>query len=579
MSEEAEGGGGRRRDKRQRQRGRRCSDVDDRPFATTTSSPSPPPPSPSRRAIAAVAAARISFLLLLPALLPGHHHHQQQRRQWIDHFAFRSTIEDPAYTFARVREAGAVRRLSFAGCGGGGRGGGGPSPPCTATTGGRFSDAYGYYYLDGGGNSAAGLLPPPPPLVLASAEAAEALFSAVLSPSFSLDDGNNNDDDDGSRRRGQTPPPPHRGAALVLLFVDVVVALYLERIARRLLLLPDGDDDGREDDLQSKMPEKIRPKLAHVFDIWSPASDAQERRQQQRQEGTDGSDTRDSSPPLIRTEDLPSAIALLYLGSPVTALSSSAAYNCYQNVPVLFLLVAIDNALLRKGGGGSAATAEFFAALAAYANVHYVVFAVPVALMIGQREQGTGVFSKSGLALFALFSLCLHGLAFLLVAELHYYGSGLQAALHCAVVLLPIATFIGRGDGRSNSSVKSLKVLALSLFVALSFYLHGRAFVVVGDRSRYGAIVRETHLRSFRLTRMKPSLSTLWYFGMELFDRFRLFFEILLGGIPYLSVIPLTIRLYRYPIVLVRYFALLRMILVGACVYTIWLYVSIVRPL
>jgi len=48
-----------------------------------------------------------------------------------------------------------------------------------------------------------------------------------------------------------------------------------------------------------------------------------------------------------------------------------------------------------------------------------------------------------------------------------------------------------------------------------------------------------------------PSLTTIWHLGMELFLRFQVYFEFLLAGVPYLTVVPITIRLYMYPAVLV----------------------------
>jgi len=47
-----------------------------------------------------------------------------------------------------------------------------------------------------------------------------------------------------------------------------------------------------------------------------------------------------------------------------------------------------------------------------------------------------------------------------------------------------------------------------------------------------------------------PNLGPLWYFAMQVFPRFRPYFQIMFFGLPYLLVIPLAIRLYRYPLVL-----------------------------
>ena len=47
-----------------------------------------------------------------------------------------------------------------------------------------------------------------------------------------------------------------------------------------------------------------------------------------------------------------------------------------------------------------------------------------------------------------------------------------------------------------------------------------------------------------------PNLGPLWYFTMQVFPRFQLFFQVMFAGLPYLLVLPLMIRLYRYPLVL-----------------------------
>jgi hypothetical protein len=48
-------------------------------------------------------------------------------------------------------------------------------------------------------------------------------------------------------------------------------------------------------------------------------------------------------------------------------------------------------------------------------------------------------------------------------------------------------------------------------------------------------------------------LGPLWYFQMQLFDCFHDFFHIMITGLPYLTVAPLTIWLLHYPIALVSH--------------------------
>lgn len=50
-----------------------------------------------------------------------------------------------------------------------------------------------------------------------------------------------------------------------------------------------------------------------------------------------------------------------------------------------------------------------------------------------------------------------------------------------------------------------------------------------------------------------PNLGLQWYFQMQVFDRFRNYFALMFAGLKYVLVVPLTLRLHRYPLVLVRY--------------------------
>ena len=102
---------------------------------------------------------------------------------------------------------------------------------------------------------------------------------------------------------------------------------------------------------------------------------------------------------------------------------------------------------------------------------------------------------------------------------------------------------------------RSAQLSLVLVFVSFSLGLQVLAMLLIPEQQDYAAIVIQTHLYSFLLTpaaRWSPSLSTLWYFGMEIFQRFHVYFTFLLGGAPYILVLPLTIRLHRYPMVLVR---------------------------
>jgi hypothetical protein len=84
----------------------------------------------------------------------------------------------------------------------------------------------------------------------------------------------------------------------------------------------------------------------------------------------------------------------------------------------------------------------------------------------------------------------------------------------------------------------------LMLFLLCVLWLQGLSFLLVGTKAYW--TWKPTIQRS-------PNLGPLWYFQMQLFDRFHDFFQIMLTGLPYLAVAPLTIRLHRYPIALVSH--------------------------
>lgn len=115
--------------------------------------------------------------------------------------------------------------------------------------------------------------------------------------------------------------------------------------------------------------------------------------------------------------------------------------------------------------------------------------------------------------------------------------------VHYFIFLVPAVILIRE---RRNS----IPVFLFS-FVALAAALQALSFHLIG-RSNYLYVASMTHGWSFQIQGIEPSLSTLWYVGMEMFDRFSIYFTILLGGAPYLLVVPLWIRLYRYPEAIVR---------------------------
>jgi GPI transamidase subunit PIG-U len=69
--------------------------------------------------------------------------------------------------------------------------------------------------------------------------------------------------------------------------------------------------------------------------------------------------------------------------------------------------------------------------------------------------------------------------------------------------------------------------------------------------SQYTAVLHSSFGDVLLWKHAHPNLSVLWYLNMEVFERYRVYFAVLIGGLPYLLLVPVTIRLHRYPMVLV----------------------------
>jgi hypothetical protein len=117
--------------------------------------------------------------------------------------------------------------------------------------------------------------------------------------------------------------------------------------------------------------------------------------------------------------------------------------------------------------------------------------------------------------------------------------------LHNAVFLMPVLLWLAP----STASSTKQHILVVVFFLTWSASLQGLSFGLVGP-SNYWNVLEATYGVGWKI--MSPNLSVMWYFHMQLFTRFRDYFGILLIGLPYLLVIPLTIRLHAYPMVLVR---------------------------
>ena len=214
---------------------------------------------------------------------------------------------------------------------------------------------------------------------------------------------------------------------------------------------------------------------------------------------------------LIQWQDLPTVISVGYYLNPTTVLStivrSSDPKNenvCFQNIITLLILHTL-HVSTKQRSELSLVYISFLMSILTYIDCHYMILLIPVALLVAAARPHKISYSD----------------------DHHNDNSSKQQPTRTVIVPMVV------------------------LYTVFTTALHILAGILVGF-NYYPAIFVATHLHTFQITNLQPNLSLLWYFGMEVFVPFHRYFTFLLGGLPYFTVVPMTIRLYRYPSVLVR---------------------------
>ena len=116
----------------------------------------------------------------------------------------------------------------------------------------------------------------------------------------------------------------------------------------------------------------------------------------------------------------------------------------------------------------------------------------------------------------------------------------------------------------SSASWVTSAALAIGMYLDVSFGVFGIALTGVWDQMLLVYSVLQALSYAFTgdiqihgvptagVVSIPPSLSILWYTHMEFFTRFAPYLRLLLGYLPYIVFVPLSIRLHRYPMVMVR---------------------------
>jgi GPI transamidase subunit PIG-U len=279
--------------------------------------------------------------------------------------------------------------------------------------------------------------------------------------------------------------------ATLILLIDLCIACTLEELARRSL---QRESDADEMAIQQYMDPKIRPtQMVHLFPMTvSTTTGTTASAAAAAVTEKNGDDTGMST----RSSNQSSSLLLIQWRD----IPNGVAHLYYVN-PITIL-----------------ATTQSHNDALCFQNVPFLVLVLSLAEAC-KRPQTRSVAYMTCLLAVASYMDC-----------------------HNSIFLVPMVLW--------QESARQRR-LTLILYVVFSFVLQLLSILLVG-MDQYWSIVVATHLYPYRLAGLSPSLSTLWYFGMEVFLRFRTYFEFALGGIPYFLVAPLTIRLYPYPSVLVR---------------------------
>mmetsp|Transcript_7925 Transcript_7925/g.13118 ORF Transcript_7925/g.13118 Transcript_7925/m.13118 type:complete len:610 (-) Transcript_7925:970-2799(-) len=331
---------------------------------------------------------------------------------------------------------------------------------------------------------------------------------------------------------------------LLLLIADAIGAYCIYQIGKRVYEM---ENDSIEAEIErdtkicelnpklSAVPGKLRPARGWIFGLSNQVMDEFVSIDEKTSAGVNGntngmeqqyngkhptkSDQSSSRKqlnrePILTLGQVPLFVSLLYFTNPVSVIANDTGSlrSIWDALALTSLYYATKPSSTNSKEGipfkvKSASSTATYLALATYVDVGYAMFLVPILVwrgMMREYQQKSRVQNndwKAVLSLYLCYLTGLHWLASLLV-------------------------------GGNNDEYKSVMIQTM---------LPNVAFV---DQDKSGSVPG-------------PSMGLHWYFFVQMFDRFRSYFTLFVAGVPAIFVIPLTIRLHRYPSVLAAAFQLL----------------------
>ena len=326
--------------------------------------------------------------------------------------------------------------------------------------------------------------------------------------------------------------------AILLLVADIIGAYCIYHLGKRVLEMEDmtseaemerqtilcdkiikNDEEGKCNK-QLVIPGILRPERGWIVDfpskILSPEKVLTESSLNDdavsNGDGVPSTIILDDRDPLIVINQLPLVVAVLYFCNPISIIANTngSLRGLWDSFMLLsFYYATMPSITISKEGVPtkvkSSTMVAFNLSIALYADAGYVAFIMPILLWRGL----------------------------------------------CASTTTNSTTF-QRTHHRDWKRV-------LVLFIVSTAGLHYLASLLVGgDSSAYRRVLVQTILPNVAFVQQDgsgtvpgPSMGLHWYMFVQMFDRFRPYFTVFVSGIPAMFVIPLTIRLNRYPSVLV----------------------------
>lgn len=277
---------------------------------------------------------------------------------------------------------------------------------------------------------------------------------------------------------------------LLITLIELGVALCLYEVSQRCLQMSSCNDPD-EKRIELDMNERIWPRRAWVFGIKASS---------EGKEGVNGHDRTDAASSLQSCPNsvfdlsvIPQMCCLFYYANPLTILASVGTNDqSFQSVFYLLLLLALRE----------------------------------VVPPIERAEQQGASQSK-------VISIPL---------STFYLSFAAYAEIYPFVYLIPVSLLAGNTLGNTEQAMKS----CIAYFLLWSCLLHTLSTILVG--SDWVNIQRKIYGDTYCFANLSPNLGMHWYFSVQMFDRFRRYFVVLLNGLPYIFVIPLSIRIHKYPI-------------------------------